>query len=446
MRVAFLHPDLGLGGAERLIVDAALALSLEGHVVTLYTSHYDKDRAFEETKGRIFPVRVHGDFLPRHILGTLHILFAILRQCYLALAVLVTNFMTPYDVIILDQVSAPIPLIRMLAPSSRTLFYCHFPDQLLSSRKSLLKSLYRLPFDLVEEVTTLMADMIVVNSKFTARVFAKTFRLACGWEPDVLYPCVSIDEDLEDSEPSPPRPTLLSINRFERKKNLGLAIDAFAEMRREHKDPSRLVLAGGYDPRLSENVEYHIELDELAKRHGLTTHTGSYSSAPPSADVVFVRSFTDADKAHLLEDAALVIYTPKGEHFGIVPLEAMAAWRPVLAVDDAGPRETVIHKETGFLEHDDVASFARRMRETLAAPALRRRLGKQARHHVRTTFAMAAMRRRLRKAMKELQEGGRAGGGGGRAGCFPVTGLNLFRAACATVLLALGMVFLPRLQ
>jgi len=26
MRIAFLHPDLGLGGAERLVVDGAVAL------------------------------------------------------------------------------------------------------------------------------------------------------------------------------------------------------------------------------------------------------------------------------------------------------------------------------------------------------------------------------------------------------------------------------------
>ena len=26
MRIVFLHPDLGLGGAERLIVDAAIAM------------------------------------------------------------------------------------------------------------------------------------------------------------------------------------------------------------------------------------------------------------------------------------------------------------------------------------------------------------------------------------------------------------------------------------
>lgn len=35
LRIAFLHPDLGIGGAERLIVDAAVALKQRGHDVTM---------------------------------------------------------------------------------------------------------------------------------------------------------------------------------------------------------------------------------------------------------------------------------------------------------------------------------------------------------------------------------------------------------------------------
>jgi hypothetical protein len=34
-RVVFLHPDLGIGGAERLVVDAALALQAKGHQVKI---------------------------------------------------------------------------------------------------------------------------------------------------------------------------------------------------------------------------------------------------------------------------------------------------------------------------------------------------------------------------------------------------------------------------
>ena len=44
-----------------------------------------------------------------------------------------------------------------------------------------------------------------------------------------------------------------------------------------------------------------------------------------------------------------LLYTPSGEHFGIVPLEAMHCRLPVVAVNDAGPKESVADGITGFL-------------------------------------------------------------------------------------------------
>ncbi|KAG5455990.1 MAG: hypothetical protein BJ554DRAFT_4393 [Olpidium bornovanus] len=50
MRVAFVHPDLGIGGAERLVVDAASGLQSNGHSVVIYTSHHDRSHCFKETR------------------------------------------------------------------------------------------------------------------------------------------------------------------------------------------------------------------------------------------------------------------------------------------------------------------------------------------------------------------------------------------------------------
>ena len=47
MEVVFLHPDLGIGGAERLVVDAALALKNKGHRVSFITGHHDRQHCFE---------------------------------------------------------------------------------------------------------------------------------------------------------------------------------------------------------------------------------------------------------------------------------------------------------------------------------------------------------------------------------------------------------------
>ena len=51
----------------------------------------------------------------------------------------------------------------------------------------------------------------------------------------------------------------------------------------------------------------------------------------------------------MLAAATVVIYTPENEHFGIVPIEAMAAGKPVIACRSGGPKESVLHGETGYL-------------------------------------------------------------------------------------------------
>ena len=46
----FIHPDLGIGGAERLVIDAAVGLQSAGHSVTILTSHCDPTHCFEEAR------------------------------------------------------------------------------------------------------------------------------------------------------------------------------------------------------------------------------------------------------------------------------------------------------------------------------------------------------------------------------------------------------------
>lgn len=52
-RIAFFHPDLGIGGAERLVIDAAVGLQDIGHKVTIFTSHCDPAHCFDEARDGI---------------------------------------------------------------------------------------------------------------------------------------------------------------------------------------------------------------------------------------------------------------------------------------------------------------------------------------------------------------------------------------------------------
>jgi len=48
--LVFFHPDLGIGGAERLVIDAAVGLQNRGHKVTIFTSHCDPKHCFDEAR------------------------------------------------------------------------------------------------------------------------------------------------------------------------------------------------------------------------------------------------------------------------------------------------------------------------------------------------------------------------------------------------------------
>ena len=167
MHIVFVHPDLGIGGAERAVIDAALTLKTENHKVEILTAHHDPSHCFEETRDGSLDVTAVGDWLPRSIFGRCYALCAYIRMIYVAAYLTFFSGIKP-DIVFCDQISACIPVLKL--GSAKVLFYCHFPDMLLTQRKSFLKKLYRAPIDLLEEKTTGMADKILVNSHFTGRI------------------------------------------------------------------------------------------------------------------------------------------------------------------------------------------------------------------------------------------------------------------------------------
>ncbi|KAJ6618239.1 mannosyltransferase [Mycena sp. CBHHK59/15] len=436
LRVAFIHPDLGIGGAERLVVDAAIGLQALGHLLVIYTSHHDPKHCFEETRNGQLEVHHVVSPFPRSIKGKFHILFAHFKQLQLTLHLL-WPWAPKYDVYFVDQLSTCVPFLRILGQTP-VVFYCHFPDKLLANGEfvegnlkkkpvGLLKRVYRYPMDWLEEVTTRQADVILSNSNFTARVF-KSYFPSIHRTPKTVYPGINISDYEKPIDALDPDivavasdfPTLLSLNRFEGKKHVALAITSFAKLRPKVPELRnlRLVLAGGYDPRVEDNMQTLYLLIDLARANSMTfnviTSSSSSVKIPPlnttplNPDVLFLLNFSSSQRTALLTSASTqaLLYTPANEHFGIVPVEAMCCGLPVLACNSGGPTESTVAEpaanRTGWLCPPDADLWAEALKEIVQmSTGERAALGRRAKERARLVFGMDAMATRLEDALRE---------------------------------------------
>lgn len=80
------------------------------------------------------------------------------------------------------------------------------------------------------------------------------------------------------------------------------------------------------------------------------------ATAPPNVE--FLGRVGDAEMAALYQECRALLF-PGVEDFGIVPLEAMACGRPVIALGKGGALDTVIDGETGVLFADQSAEGLR---------------------------------------------------------------------------------------
>ena len=301
------------------------------------------------------------------------------------------------------------------------MFYCHFPDQLLcvyDKKYNVLKRLNRAPLDWLEMKTTGMADIVLVNSQFTSKIFRETFPSLKKTKLNVLYLSLNTEtfdaylnkfqtestetslnsiqlDNIEELSKSDNKTFLfVSINRYERKKDLNLAIKAMYELKQKVDsnkwDKCHLVMAGGYDPRVNENVTHYIELRDLATTLNLNDK------------ISFMRSISDSQKVQLLKRAFCLIYTPTNEHFGIVPIEAMYCEKPVIATNTGGPLETVGDEQTGYLALPNPDQFAIKMRKLIDDPNIQQAFAQSARRRVIEKFSFLAFKKCLDDVMKSL--------------------------------------------
>ncbi|PRP87220.1 hypothetical protein PROFUN_01482 [Planoprotostelium fungivorum] len=416
------HTEVQIGGAERLVVDAVVSLQNLGHTVEIWTTNHPKDHCFSETLTRI-PMVVSGRFIPHHISGRFQSLLSTIRMAWLSLSLVLSHPINGYpQVIVVDGVSTCIPLLKL--SGRKVLFYCHHPDLLLVRKKTgALRQQYRAVMNYLEEATTACADRIVVNSQYTGLRFRQSFPRLTE-TPEVVYPCVNIQvlDGLIQHRTELPIPrekkVFLSINRFDPAKKVETAVRAFShlvdEMKKNGEDTSHLLLlvAGGYDPTVAANRDYHRLLISIAEESGIQQDTiargerGQLIGADSwrRCGVVFLPDISDDMKMNLLCRAEALLYTPSLEHFGIVPVEAMVARCPIIAVNDGGLLETVTNDEKqGYLcPSGDFKMFSEKMKHLLQHSDVAERMGRNGRERAIRLFSLETLGQTLDRILTFL--------------------------------------------
>ncbi|MEX1183434.1 MAG: glycosyltransferase family 4 protein [Gemmatimonadota bacterium] len=154
-------------------------------------------------------------------------------------------------------------------------------------------------------------------------------------------------------------PVVLYLGRLKRYKGVDLLVRAIARLR-DQGSGARLIIAGQGDARPA--------IEELCRELDV-------------GDRVELTGFVSEERKRDLFRRAWVhaLASPK-EGWGISNMEAAACGTPTVASDSPGLRDSVRHEQTGFLvPHGDVAALATSLQRILHDPALRDRLGANAR-------------------------------------------------------------------
>ncbi|PZF21799.1 glycosyltransferase family 1 protein [Curtobacterium sp. MCLR17_045] len=169
---------------------------------------------------------------------------------------------------------------------------------------------------------------------------------------------------------------VLTASRLVQRKGVGTTIAALAALVEQGRDVELVVVGGagvaGAD--LVDDPEYQ-RLDALARSLGVRDH------------VTFRGQLGQHDMPAVYRSADVVVCAPWYEPFGIVPLEAMACGRPVVASSVGGLIDTVVEDATGLhVPPRDETAVAEAVGALLDDPERREAYGRAGRQRAESRY------------------------------------------------------------
>jgi glycosyltransferase involved in cell wall biosynthesis len=316
----FLHTK---GGLERVVLEIA-----KKYNPIIYTYRYMPQNTFDEFKE--FDIRIIKPKLTIPVsLMNERIKWGIQSgECFYNLKI-----KEDYDV--LNAHGTPSEWARN--KNERMCWYCHSPNReafdlyewRMKKRNifgkmmfgSSIKFYKHFEFETVPKIESVLTNSI--NSQIRIRKYLKR-------EAKIIHPGVDVNIFKNESYGN----YFFYPSRITPEKRFEMVIEAFEKFRKKNKkyEKYELIIAGSLQKERKEHVQYLEKIKQMKNEK--------------------VKILTDISEKELIElykNCLCVLFTPVNEDFGIVPLEAMSCEKPVIAINEGGPKETIVHGETGYL-------------------------------------------------------------------------------------------------
>jgi glycosyltransferase involved in cell wall biosynthesis len=357
VRVALYYPWIYLtSGAERTILELT---GRSRHHWTLFTNRFDPEHTFPGYRDR-HVVELPRVPVDRHPAVVARAAWRILRQRlpledHDALLVVCEGL---GDLIVFRNSTRAVPVFCCCLTPLRMAFDPAYQARVLAQRGGLGRLALRLGAALFRWIDR-RAWARYCHVFFISREAARRAReggLVPSGDVEIIHPASGV---LPRAPGEVFEPFFLVAGRIMWTKNVEVGIRAFQWFQTEHPELSRfrLVVAGIVDDK---SGEYLAFLRELAGQD------------PRIEFRVFP---SDEELADLYRTCYTVMFTPFNEDWGMVPLEAMAFGKPVIAVNRGGPAESVEDGVQGFLVEPEPEAFGRRMAWLAERPQEAAKLG-----------------------------------------------------------------------
>ena len=176
-------------------------------------------------------------------------------------------------------------------------------------------------------------------------------------------------------------------SRIAPEKRFEYTIEAFRKFQQrggERVKDWKLIIGGGTETQYS---KYILKIKSMAVNN-----------------VEFLTDLSNRDLAKLYGEAYTILFAPIEEDFGMVPIEGFTARKPCIAVNEGGPKETIIDGVDGYLVNN-IEEMADRMIYLSERPKLVKEMGKAGNIKLKGTFSEERFFSTLSKVLDRVSKG-----------------------------------------